>query len=60
MTAHYRPAHHLSDPGALRVVLGTGAYLAAVALIGSAIGWIVRSTPGALVAAAALILVCPC
>ena len=43
----------------LRVVLGTGVYLTLVGLIGASMGWIVRSTPGSLVAYIALILVLP-
>ena len=57
----------LADGDTLRVVVGTGVYLTLVGLIGSAFGWIVRSTPGALVAtlardprpAAAALLVFP-
>ena len=54
-----RVGYSLSDPGALRVVLGAGVYLALVGLLGGAIGWIVRSTPGSLVAYFALMLVLP-
>ena len=59
LIGHYRPAFSLSQPGVLRVVLGTGVYLTLVAVIGSAIAWIVRSTPGSLVAYFATILVVP-
>ena len=59
LIAHYRPGFSLGDAGALRVVLGTGLYLTLVGLIGGAIGWIVRSTPGSLVAYFAVILVVP-
>jgi ABC-2 type transport system permease protein len=59
LIGHYRPAFSLSQPGVLRVVLGTGVYLTLVAVIGSAIAWIVRSTPGSLVAYFAAILVVP-
>lgn len=59
LLGHYRTGYSLSDPGALRVVLGTGIYLTLIALLGSAIGWIVRSTPGALVTYIAVILVIP-
>lgn len=59
LIAHYRPGFSLSDPGVLRVVLGTGVYLTLVGLIGGAIGWIVRSTPGSLVAYFGVILVVP-
>ena len=40
-------------------MLGTGVYLTLVGVIGGALGWIVRSTPGALVAYFAVILVLP-
>jgi ABC-2 type transport system permease protein len=49
----------LTDPTALRVVIGTGVYLTLIGLLGGALGWIVRSTPGALVAVLGLILVVP-
>ncbi|KQW49292.1 ABC transporter permease [Nocardioides sp. Root1257] len=55
----HRPTYSLSDGSTLRVVLGTGVYLTLVGLIGSALAWIVRSTPGALVATLAVILVVP-
>ena len=54
-----RPTYSLTDPDVLRVVAGTGAYLTLVGLLGGAFGWIVRSTPGALVALVATILVLP-
>jgi ABC-2 type transport system permease protein len=56
---HYRTGYSLSDPGVLRVVLGTGLYLTLVGVIGGMLGWIVRSTPGALVSYFALMLVLP-
>lgn len=56
---HYRTGFSLSDPGALRVVLGTGVYLTLVGVIGGMLGWIVRSTPGALVSYFALMLLFP-
>jgi hypothetical protein len=43
----------------LRVVVGTGIYLTLNGVIGGCIGWIVRSTPGALVVFVALLLVLP-
>jgi ABC-type transport system involved in multi-copper enzyme maturation permease subunit len=55
----YRPTYSLSDGSTLRVVVGTGVYLTLVGLLGSALGWIVRSTPGALVAVVGLILILP-
>ena len=57
--AHYRTGFSLGDPGVLRVVIGTGIYLTLAGVIGGALGWIVRSTPGALVAYFGLILVLP-
>lgn len=55
----HRPTFTLADSSTLRVVIGTGVYLTLVGLIGSALAWIVRSTPGALVATLAVILVLP-
>jgi ABC-2 type transport system permease protein len=55
----YRTGYSLADPGVLRVVIGTGVYLTLVGVIGGALGWIVRSTPGALVSYIAVILVLP-
>ena len=55
----YRPAFSLGDPGVLRVVIGTGVYLTFIGMIGASLGWIMRSTPGGLVAFVALILVLP-
>lgn len=57
--AHSRHSFSLSDPGVLRVVVGTGIYLTLIGMIGAALGWIIRSTPGALVAYVATILVIP-
>ncbi len=59
LLSHYRTGFSLSDPGVLRVVIGTGIYLTLVGMIGGALGWIVRSTPGALVAYFAVVLVLP-
>lgn len=55
----HRPTFSLADSSTLRVVVGTGIYLTLVGLIGSVLAWIVRSTPGALVATLAVILVLP-
>ncbi|CAN5417698.1 ABC transporter permease subunit [soil metagenome] len=55
----YRPTYSLADADVLRVVVGTGIYLTLIGLLGGAIGWIVRSTPGALVTLFAVILVLP-
>jgi ABC-type transport system involved in multi-copper enzyme maturation permease subunit len=59
LISHYRTGFSLGDPGALRVVIGTGVYLTLIGVIGAALGWIVRSTPGALVSYLATILVIP-
>jgi len=55
----HRPTFSLADGSTLRVVVGTGVYLTLVGLIGSVLAWIVRSTPGALVATFAVVLVLP-
>ena len=49
----------LSDPGVLRAVAGIGALPHAVGLLGGALGWIVRSTAGAITALVALLLIVP-
>lgn len=49
----------LSDPGVLRAVAGAGAYLTMIALLGLAIGTIIRRTPGAISAMFAVVLVAP-
>lgn len=59
LIGHYRTGFSLDSPGALRAVIGTGVYLTLVGVIGAMIGWIVRSTPGSLVAFAGLLLVLP-
>jgi hypothetical protein len=57
--SHYRTGFSLGDPGVLRVVLGTGIYLTLMGVIGAVLAWIVRSTPGALVAFAGVAFVVP-
>jgi ABC-2 type transport system permease protein len=59
LLSQYRAGFSLSDPGVLRVVIGTGTYLTLVGVIGGALGWIVRSTPGSLVAYFGIMLVLP-
>ncbi|MGI8665256.1 MAG: ABC transporter permease subunit [Jatrophihabitans sp.] len=59
LIGHYRHSFSLGDPGVLRVVIGTGVYLTLVGVIGAMLAWIVRSTPGSLVAYIAVILVLP-
>ena len=49
----------LTDPGVLRAVLGSVGYLAGVALLGLAIGAIVRNTAGAIAALVAILLLLP-
>ena len=57
--SHYGHGSSFSDPTVLRVVLGTGLYLALIGLLGSAIGWILRSTPGGISTLVGLLLVVP-
>jgi ABC-type transport system involved in multi-copper enzyme maturation permease subunit len=59
LLSHYRTGFSLGGPGVLRVVLGTGIYLTLIGVIGSVLGWIVRSTPGALVAFVGVVIVLP-
>lgn len=59
LIGHYRTGFSLSDPGVLRVVLGTSLYMTVAGAIGAMIGWIVRSTPGSLVTFFALVFVLP-
>lgn len=49
----------LGDPGMLRVVLGTGLYVTCVCLLGTALGFVIRSTAGALSTVFGLMLVLP-
>jgi ABC-2 type transport system permease protein len=59
LLSHYRTGYSLGDPGVLRVVVGTGIYLTLIGVIGGVLGWIVRSTPGSLVAYVGVVLVLP-
>jgi ABC-2 type transport system permease protein len=59
LISHYRTGYSLGDPTVLRIVIGTGVYLTLMGVLGAALAWIVRSTPGALVAYVAVILVLP-
>jgi ABC-2 type transport system permease protein len=49
----------LSSDGALRAVIGTGLYLTVVAVIGVALGFIIRSTAGGIAALVGILLVLP-
>jgi ABC-2 type transport system permease protein len=57
--SHYGHGSSLSDPGVLRVVAGTGLYLALIGLLGSALGWILRSTAGGIATLVGMLLVVP-
>jgi ABC-2 type transport system permease protein len=59
LLSRYRTGYSLGDPGVLRVVIGTGMYLTLIGIVAATIGWIVRSTPGSLVAYVGVILVIP-
>ncbi|MGI4895854.1 MAG: hypothetical protein ACRYF3_12150 [Janthinobacterium lividum] len=56
---HYGHGTALTAPTALRVIFATAIYLALIGLLGGALGWIVRSTPGGISALVALLLVVP-
>lgn len=57
--SHYGTGFSLGDPTALRVTVGTGVYLTLFGLIGSAFGWLVRHTAGAISALLGLFLIAP-
>lgn len=57
--SHYGRGFSLTDPTALRVTLGTGLFLTLIGLLGSAFGWVIRRTAGAISALLALLLVVP-
>lgn len=59
LLSHFRTGYSLGQPGIARIVIGTGVYLTLMGLVGAACGWIVRSTPGALVTYFAVALVLP-
>jgi hypothetical protein len=59
LISQWRPGFSLSDPTALRAVVGTGVFLTLIGLLGVAFGWLVRSTAGAISALLALLLVLP-
>ncbi len=49
----------LGDPGALRIVVASGLYIALVGIMGAALGLIVKHTAGALVSLIAILFVLP-
>lgn len=57
--SYYGHAHSINDPGALRAVAGMGLYMTLVGLLGGALGWIVRSTAGAISALVGVLLILP-
>jgi hypothetical protein len=56
----YRPPSSLSDTDVLRIMIGTGMNLTLIGMLDAAIGWIIRSTPGALVALSESSSCCRC
>jgi ABC-type transport system involved in multi-copper enzyme maturation permease subunit len=54
-----QPTYALTDPGVLRVVLATGVYGAGIAVIGSALGFIMRSTAASVSVLIAGLLIAP-
>ncbi len=59
LISHYRHGYSLSSTANLRIVFGTALFLTLLALLGSALGWIIRSTAGALVTYFALVVALP-
>ena len=55
----HAPSVSLADHDVLRAVLGSGLYLAALGLLGVALGAIIRSTAGAIAAIVAVLFVLP-
>jgi ABC-2 type transport system permease protein len=53
------PSHSIGDPGVLRAVLSAGFYSACVALIGIAVGFLVRSTATAIGLLLGLLMLAP-
>lgn len=49
----------ISDPGVLRAIIGVALYLCVVGVIGSALGWLLRSAAGAIFALVALLILLP-
>ncbi|HYN93071.1 MAG TPA: ABC transporter permease [Pilimelia sp.] len=49
----------LGEPGVLRAVVGGALYLTVVALLGSGLGWLLRSTAGALAALFGVLILLP-
>lgn len=47
------------DPGVVAAVVGNTGYLVAVAVLGLALGWLLRSTPGAITVLVAIVFVLP-
>lgn len=54
-----QPTHALTDPGVLRVIFGIGIYGAGIAVIGSALGFIMRSTAASVSVLIAGLLIAP-
>ncbi|MDX6255302.1 MAG: type transport system permease protein [Frankiales bacterium] len=59
LLSQYHHGVSLGDPGVLRVVVGTGAFLAMVGLLGAVLGWIVRSTAGGIAGLVGILIVVP-
>jgi ABC-type transport system involved in multi-copper enzyme maturation permease subunit len=49
----------LSDQGVIRAIVGAALYLAGIGVIGSALGWLLRSGAGAIFALVALVVILP-
>lgn len=55
----YNLGASLSDDGVIRAVFGASLYLAAIGVIGSVLGWLLRSAAGAIFALVALVVILP-
>lgn len=55
----YNLGASLSDDGVIRAVFGASLYLAAIGVIGSVLGWLLRSAAGAIFALVALVVIFP-
>lgn len=51
--------HSFADPSAVRIVLGTAVFLTLIALLGSALGWLLRNVAASIAVLTGLLLILP-